>query len=291
MVAVEIARVAGLATVQDGGRPGHMHEGVPPGGALVPELLARANGAVGNPAAAAAIEVFGTLALTARGGALTLATDDGHVETLAGGNHFTLTASRGARVRYVAVRGGIDVPLFLGGRGTLLVAGVGGFRGRGLQRADVLEIGAIPSGDAVAGVHPPVDALAPIRVIVGPDDESFDDAALATLLGASFTVLAASDRTGIRLAGPSLRPRSEDDAPPAPMIRGAIQIPSSGDPIVMGPDHPTTGGYRVLATIVTADWSRFAARAIGARVRFAAMTVEAARREARREMYDDLRPV
>jgi biotin-dependent carboxylase-like uncharacterized protein len=276
---IEIVAIAGLATIQDAGRPGRMHEGVPPGGALVPDLLSRANAAARNARGEAAIEVFGGVTLTARD-SLLLAADDGVLRCLRAGERWTLGAE-GRRVRYVAVRGGIDVPSRLGGRGTLLVAGLGGQEGRALRRGDVLSIGrAVEHDGPLAGV-PDLDA--PVRVVPGPDRERFAEHALRTLLASAFVVSSRSDRVGVRLVGPALQRADGDVAVSGPMVRGAIQVPSSGEPIVLGPDHPTTGGYPVLATVVGADAGAVMARPIGASVRFvlrdqAALAADSARR-------------
>ena len=261
---IEIIAIAGLATIQDAGRPGRMHEGVPPGGAIVPDLLSRANAAARNARGEAAIEVFGGVTLTAHD-SLLLAADDGVGRRLRAGERWTLGAE-GKRVRYVAVRGGIDVPSRLGGRGTLLVAGLGGQDGRALRRGDVLSIGsAIERDDPLAGVP---DLNAPIRVVPGPDRERFAESALQMLLASAFVVSSRSDRVGARLVGPALQRADGDAAVSGPMVRGAIQVPSSGEPIVLGPDHPTTGGYPVLATVVGADAGAVMGRPIGASVRF-----------------------
>jgi biotin-dependent carboxylase-like uncharacterized protein len=262
--AIVVTRVAGVAMVQDGGRPGHMHEGVPPGGALVPELLVRANVAARNPPGAAAIESFGTLALEAREDVL-VAFDDGTAHPLAAGASLAV-ACEGARVRYVAVRGGIDVPELLGGRGTLLVAALGGHEGRALRRGDVLRAGDSPGLDAAMPSGP--DLVAPICIVPGPDRRRFPDDALELLLSSSFVVDARSDRVGVRLTGPALPRLGGDSGPSSPMVRGAIQVPPSGMAVVLGPDHPTTGGYPVLATVITRDFGSLAARPPGGRVRF-----------------------
>jgi biotin-dependent carboxylase-like uncharacterized protein len=264
---VEVARVAGLATVQDLGRPGHMHEGVPGGGALVPELLARANGAVGNPPGAPAIELFGRITLQT-GAELEVATEDGEVRVLSPGGELDVPGSPSVRVRYVAVRGGLDVPLFLGGRGTLLVAGAGGFQGRALRRGDRIPVATTGRVDRPE-VHGPLELDRPIRIVAGPDDDRFEPSALRALLSSTFTVLASSDRVGTRLDGPVLSRRDSDDGLSLPMAPGAIEVPRPGPPIVLGPDHPTTVGYPVLAVVLGADLGRFAARHAGARVRFA----------------------
>jgi allophanate hydrolase subunit 2 len=104
--------------------------------------------------------------------------------------------------------------------------------------------------------------------VVGPDDARFSPEALHVLLGEPFSLSPSSDRTGSRLVGPPLPRLDADDLASAPMVAGAIEVPASGDPIVLGPDHPTTGGYPVLAVIVRADLGRFHARPVGATIRF-----------------------
>jgi allophanate hydrolase subunit 2 len=244
-----------------------MHEGVPPGGALVPELLARANAAAGNAPGEAALEVFGVVTLAAEAPILAAA-DDASVHLLRAGEPWTV-ASAGARVRYVAVRGGIDVPRVLGGRGTLVLAALGGLDGRPLRRGDVLPVGAAP------GVTGPVpespETTAPIRVVPGPDLDRFAPDALDLLLASSFAVDPTSDRAGIRLAGPPLPRAGDDTGASTPMVRGALQVPTTGL-IALGPDHPTTGGYPVIATIASASFGALAARSPGAQVRFVRWT-------------------
>jgi biotin-dependent carboxylase-like uncharacterized protein len=262
---IEVVRSAGLATVQDAGRRGHMHEGVPPGGALVPELLARANAAAHNPHDAAAIELFGSITLRADA-PVVVATDEGPASPLDAGATWSLS-SGAARVRYIALRGGVDVPRVLGGRGTLLVAGFGGYHGRALRAGDSLRPGDAPPGD---GALPPAPDLAgPIAVVLGPDADRFAPAAIDLLLGSEFTIDPRSDRSGTRLAGPALPRLGPDTGPSAPMLRGAIQVPASGQPIVLGPDHPTIGGYPVVATVVRSALGALDARPLRAPVRFA----------------------
>jgi biotin-dependent carboxylase-like uncharacterized protein len=261
---IEVASVAGLATVQDAGRNGRMHEGVPPGGALVPEMLARANAAVRNAPGEAALEVCGSITIIGRG-EVVVGTDDGAATPLHPGETCTVSA-RATRARYLAVRGGIDVPSVLGGKGTLLVARLGGHEGRPLRRGDVLRVGAAVPGDFPFPASADLDG--PITVVLGPDGERFDPSAVAVLLGSTFAVDARSDRVGTRLTGPRLVCASDAAAVSAPMVRGAIQVPASGEPIVLGPDHPTTGGYPVIATVVRRDQGALGARPVGAPVRF-----------------------
>ncbi len=262
---LELAALAGLATVQDAGRPGRMHEGIPPGGAFVPELYRAANAAVGNAPGAAAVEVFGTLRVLAHV-ALVLSVDGEPAVALAAGASLDV-APGPARVRYVAVRGGLDVPRVLGGRGTLLVAGLGGHEGRALRRGDRLPVGAPGAADAPAvSVPPDLRPHEPVRVIPGPDLERFPPGAMAALAGAPLAVGPTGDRVGVRLVGPPAppwRPLALATAVSAPMTRGAIQVTPSGELLVLGPDHPTTGGYPVLAVVAAAELGRLLGRRPG----------------------------
>jgi biotin-dependent carboxylase-like uncharacterized protein len=264
---IEIASVAGIATIQDAGRAGHMNQGVPPGGALVPELLASANANARNAADEAAIEVQGALTIVARG-PVVLGTDDGDTFAMRDGDRRVIIGQQ-RLVHYVAVRGGIDLPRVLGGRGTLLVASLGGYEGRPLRRGDLVPVGKAPYRDAPpAERHASVDRYAPVRVVLGPDLDRFDPHAIDVLLTSTFAVDARSDRVGTRLGGPRLACAQDPAALSAPMVRGAIQVPPSGEPIVLGPDHPTIGGYPVIATVVRGHLGSLAGRRIGASVRF-----------------------
>lgn len=253
-----VVRAVGLVTVQDLGRPGHMHEGLAPGGALVPELLAAANRRVRNPDGAAAIEVMGTTTVRADGGVVA-ATDVMEARELRAGEELTVVSDR-HRVSYLAVRGGVDAPVVLGSRSAQLSAGLG----------QMLRAGAkLQAGDASVVVSPLerfVDNV-PIRVIAGPDLDAFAPDALLTLASATWTVSASSNRVGTRLEGPPL-PRTSRLETTRPMVRGAIEVPHDGQPIVLGPEHPVTGGYPVIGVIAHADLGRFFARPVGRQLRF-----------------------
>jgi biotin-dependent carboxylase-like uncharacterized protein len=261
---IGVVAVAGMVTVQDGGRPGHMHEGVPPGGALVPELLARANAGASNRPDEAALEVLGSVTISVDA-PTRVASEQGDARELRPGETWTVACGT-ARVRYVAIRGGVDVPAVLGGRGTLLVAGLGGHHGRVLRRGDELGAGGKPPHESVPPAPP--DADAPIVVLPGPDLDCFGKDALDRLVASPFVVDARSDRVGVRLTGPPLPRVVDDRGVSGPMVRGAVQVPPTG-PIVLGPDHPTTGGYPVLVTVVRASLGALCARPVGSPVRFA----------------------
>lgn len=224
----------GLATVQDGGRPGRMHEGVPPGGALSPEHLAAANLALGNAPDAPAVEHFGRLIVSCEE-RLVAATPDELVELCA--EPRALEPRR--RAGYLAVPGGFEM------------------RGR-LRRGDALRVRG--GGGSPRPPAPPASE-GPLRVIPGPDAGDLD-----ALLAAELTVSPVGDRVGVRLVGPPVAATPLESS--APMVRGAIQVTPSGELVVLGPDHPTTGGYPVIAVVASADVGRLFMSRPGERLRF-----------------------
>jgi allophanate hydrolase subunit 2 len=220
---------------------------------------------VNNAPDVAGLEIFGTVILRATV-SVAMASDDGEATDLPAGEARVLTCGP-ARVRYAAVRGGIAVPLVLGGRGTLVVASLGGHMGRPLVRGDRLTVGAEPRAAFAAPEVP--EPHSPIIVVPGPDLDRFEPDALGVLLGSEYRISPKSDRVGVRLVGPAPGRAGGDAGPSSPMVRGAIQVPPSGEPIVLGPDHPTMGGYPVLATVVTTCVGALMGRPPGTAVRFA----------------------
>jgi allophanate hydrolase subunit 2 len=246
-----VTRVVGLITIQDFGRVGHMHEGLSHGGALVPELLTRANRAVRNPDATAAVEILGRITVRAES-SIEIATDSSAPQIFRTGDEFTV-GSEPRRVAYLAVRGGVDAPVSLGSRATHLSAGLGSL----LRAGTRISAGSVPSAETQLT---PFDDRQTIRVVPGPDGLD-----LAPLTAGIYTVLPTSDRVGTRLEGPVL-PRGPEAT--RPMVRGAIEVPGDGQPIVLGPEHPTTGGYPLIGVIASADLGRFFAIRVGGSVRF-----------------------
>jgi allophanate hydrolase subunit 2 len=259
-MSLSVVRALGLVTVQDLGRPGRMHEAVPPGGALVADRLIAANRAVRNPDDAPALEILGQLTLRAEH-PLRIATDTLAPRELPAGGELVI-ASEPRRVAYLAVRGGLAAPLLLGGRGALLCAGLGGLvrTGQRFDTAGLAEVVPPPPGAAA-----PPDT--PIRLIAGPDPASFLPTALDLLLSSEYRILPSSDRVGTRLDGPAL-PRTDAPEVSRPMVLGAIEVPRDGKPIVLGPEHPTTGGYPVIAVVARADLGRLFSIRLGGTVRF-----------------------
>jgi biotin-dependent carboxylase-like uncharacterized protein len=250
-----IVSAAPGTTVQDGGRAGWLHAGVPPSGPLDPTAHAAANLAVGNRAGAAALEIpLGSLRL-ALAGSLVWSIDGAEPVEGTSGDEIAVAAGDRA-VRYVAVRGDIDVPVVLGSKATLLSAALGGLDGRALRAGDVLCVRLDTSPwrrlEHAPSVALPDEGVA-LRVRPGPHVGQFPAGALEHLLAHGWRVSARSDRVGTRLEGTPI-PRDRDDRlPPCPMLRGAVQVTTDGTPIVLGPDHPVTGGYPVLAVVTRAS--------------------------------------
>jgi allophanate hydrolase subunit 2 len=252
-----IVHALGLVTVQDLGRPGRMHEAIPPGGALVPELLVAANRRALNPDGAPAVEVLGRLVVRAARDA-TVATDE-HARRLRAGDELAVESGP-RRVAYLAVRGGVDAPTVLGGRGALLCAGLGA----PLRAGDAIRAGNEPESEPFD--YEPFDDGDRIGVIPGPDLDAFSPGAIDRLTSSTYRISPGSDRIGTRLFGEALPPLRTGAS--RPMVRGAIEVPGDGQPIVLGPEHPTTGGYPILAVVAHGDLGRFFAIRLGGSVRF-----------------------
>jgi KipI family sensor histidine kinase inhibitor len=271
---LEVVRAAGIALLVDGGRRGRMHDGVPHGGPLVRSMFGRANALAGNAPSACAVEVSGTLEVVARGGSVVIAEDTERVELADGERHVVSTRGR-TRVAYLAIAGGIEAPVVLGGRGALLAAGIGGLLKRGERLAPSRS--SSRSGSSSAPPSLTFDD-APIAIVAGPDSAA--GSALEAMTRHELRVSTASDRTGTRLEGWSPEavdasrrasestPSRETTRSSTPMVIGAIELTPSGL-IVLGPDHPTTGGYPVVALVRASSLDALFRRPIGASIRFA----------------------
>lgn len=260
-----VVKVVGLATIQDFGRRGHMHEGVPPGGALVPDEMMAANFGASNDDGEPVIEVMGQLVVRATAVTIVYETST-ELHVLHEGDELVIE-SRERRCTYLAVRGGVAAREVLDGRGTLLGAGLGS----SLRVNDIITSAHSPERQPKPGTmlftrHEGDDLL--IDVLAGPDLLAFKAAAMSLLFSASYRVLPTSNRVGTRLAGPAL-PRMPDYREVSrPMVQGALEVPGDGQPIVLGPDHPTTGGYPIIAVIPCKALSAFHSVPVGGLVRF-----------------------
>lgn len=311
-----IRKAGTLSSVQDLGRVGYRHIGVPLSGALDGESLELANALVGNAPGAAALEIlYGgpRIEVVAETVRIALAGGEGRIvgeggrripawqsATLERGEVFEIVADRRLSCSYLAVAGGLAVPLFLGSASTSLRAGIGGFEGRALKEGDALPLAfaRAPQREELYLPAPPSrKSEEKIAVVLGPQEEYFTEEALSLLLESEFRVSAAADRMGMRLEGPRLSHRDGWDIVSDAIPTGAIQVPGSGQPIVLLADHQTTGGYPKIATIVSADLPVIGRRRPGDRVAFRALGIEAAEalaREARRSrdaLLRSLKPV
>ena len=249
---IEVVDPGPLATVQDHGRPGFAHLGVSPSGAADRRALDRGNLQVGNAPGAAALEC--TIAgprlrfLVPAVVALTGAEERGPFEVEAGDELDVGPYRRGVRV-YVCVHGGIDAAPVLGSRSTDLLGGLGPAP---LRPGDLLRIGA----DTAAPLDPEPYELPDrplLRVSPGPRADWFAAGALETLTASEWRVRPDSNRVGLRLDGPQLGRAREGELESEGVVAGALQVPPNGRPILLGPDHPTTGGYPVLAVVAADD--------------------------------------
>jgi biotin-dependent carboxylase-like uncharacterized protein len=269
--------------VQDLGRYGWAHLGVPPSGALDPAALALANRLVGNLEGAAGLEILrGGCAFDAKGSvriALTGAQLPLHVDgrprawgtavsVLAGQRIDVGVASVGLRA-WLAVAGGIEAPVVLGSRSTDTLSGLGPDPVRaGDQLACVGT--APPPGDGDA--TPPRHEVGPVvlHVRMGPRVDEITPDALRRFLAEEFVATPESNRVGIRLrgAGGGLERRHGDELASEGIVTGAVQLPSGGEPLIFLADHPVTGGYPVIAVVDRDDLGRCAQLRPGDHVRF-----------------------
>ncbi|SEG42215.1 biotin-dependent carboxylase uncharacterized domain-containing protein [Nonomuraea solani] len=273
---IEVVTPGPYATVQDLGRPGLAHLGVPRSGAADAPSLRLANRLVGNPERLAGIELtFGRARLrfldaawVALAGA-PLASEAGMGAPFwvpAGGELRLGAPVRGLRT-YLAVRGGIAVEPVLGSRSTDSLSGLGP---EPLRAGTLLPVGR-PEGVISVDLAPlpgPADGPAVLGILPGPRDDWFVPEALETLCAGPYTVSQDSNRVGVRLTGPGPARAKEGELPSEGMVAGAIQVPPDGQPIVFLADHPPTGGYPVIGVVRTADIPVAAQLRPGDEVRF-----------------------
>jgi len=261
-----------LTTVQDAGRWGFQSRGVPVAGPMDPVSFRLANAIVGNRRDASALEVTllgpelifeDARTIVVTGAEFAITVDDvevprnARVTVPAGGRLRFGSRQLGARA-YLAVEGGISVPPRLGSRATHVISGMGGFEGRALRSGDTLPLGSrVPAAPVPAGSGLPVVPLPGphglIRVLPGPQLDLFADDALDALRSSPYTIAQNSDRMGFRLEGPRLVHAGSPDIISDATPLGVLQVPASGQPILLMADRQTTGGYPKIATVITAD--------------------------------------
>jgi len=260
-----------LTTVQDLGRRGYQGLGVPVSGPMDLYSHRLANLVLGNDPMAAALEITLMGPELVAEGAITCAVAGAEIETIVDGNpvspHVPFTVSPGGRIRFgarrrgarlaFAVCGGFDVAATLGSRATHLVSRMGPFGGRALRTGDILPVGSTNSpGSAGLGSTKPLELPqggAWLRVVPAVHRDRFTDDAWGRLVHQEFIVTPQSNRMGYRLDGPTLTHTTSADILSEAMPLGAIQVPASGQPILLLAERATTGGYATIANVITAD--------------------------------------
>jgi biotin-dependent carboxylase-like uncharacterized protein len=260
---IEIVEAGLSTTVQDRGRPGLASIGVSPSGAVDPALAARCNRLVGNAEDAAVLESAGGLRLRAIDAAVAASDVEPAARVLRAGEELVVPV--GVRQwHYVALRGGIAVDPVLGSCSTDTLGGIGP---AAVCTGDRLVLGPEPAAPPSGEIAPVRDLVASARVTPGPRHDWFASNAWATLVGADWTVTLGS-RVGVRLAGPLIARARVGELASEGLVRGAIQVPPDGQPVMMLADHPTTGGYPVIAVVDPTDVAALAQTLPGGRVRF-----------------------
>lgn len=300
-----------LTTVQDLGRVGFQNDGVSPGGAMDRFAMRAANLLVGNREDAAGLEI------TLKGPALEFERDaliavcgadlSPSVADLELPGWRAAWVARGSVLRfgrrvwgcraYLAIAGGIEVPVVLGSKSTYVAARIGGFEGRRLARGDRLSVGkaaewaAGTMAEAVARGGPVPFALTdvrmspdvyglygsqPVRFIRGPHFELLSRGDQRLFTSQIFEVTPRSDRMGYRLGGAALRSAGVADMVSTGVVTGTVQLPPGGEPILLMAERQTTGGYPIVAVVATVDLPLVAQLRPGDPIRFAETTIEEA---------------
>ena len=297
-----------LSTIQDAGRRGFQASGFSPGGAMDLPAARAANLLVGNAMDMAVVEMT-MMGITAKFEcathfALTGADFDAHLNDVPVPACQAIRARAGDELRcgfavagcrgYLAVAGGFAIDPVLGSCSTNLKCGLGGFEGRKLAAGDVLPLRwpelpfsrvteyrmPVPlyiKGKARAGA-----ANITLRAVPGPQDSAFTADGIAQFFSGQYVVTPASDRMGIKLEGAKIEAHAGSDIISDGIAAGSVQVPASGQPIVMMADRQTTGGYAKIATVISADLHLLAQARPGDFVRFVSIDVREAQNIARR---------
>jgi len=297
-----VERAGFLSSVQDLGRTGFRQFGVSLGGALDPFAMRVANLVVGNDERAAGLEItLGGLQLRFNderivawcGGDFEVEIGSqslpaGHVARLQAGDKVKFrTPQIGCRA-WLAIFGGVDVPIVLGSRSTDLRANFGGFDGRALRDGDVIPLGSRPESPVpvtrISSWTAPHDWVSParpspiLRFLRGMDWTRFNASTLQRLTSEPFTVSSDSDRMGVRLTGPELSRGDNIDLISEAVVPGTVQVPPSGQPILLLGDCQTIGGYPKIAQVITFDLGIAAQLRAGDHVRFSEVSMADAHR-------------
>ena len=284
-----------LTTVQDQGRIGYQQFGVSVSGVMDPRSASLANILVGNDEKEAVLECtmmgphlqFNQANCIAITGGDLMPTLDGKpipnytAVKVEAGQVLKFTMPKTGCRAFIAFAGGLDIPEVMGSRSTYMKAKIGGVEGRKLAKDDVIGFRAPKAELKNMNFRSMASEFVPrkeytVRVVLGPQDDYFTDAGIQTFLSEVYSVTAEFDRMGCRLEGAVIQHKDGGDIISDGIAFGAIQVPSSGNPIIMLGDRQTTGGYTKIANVISADFRILAQLKQGDKVRFEKVSVKAA---------------
>lgn len=291
-----------LTTVQDGGRYGYQQYGFTPAGAMDMRALRLGNLLVGNDENEAALEMTMLGASFAFNTAVVVAVTGADMQPMLcdvmrmpmntafpvqPGQTLSFGMARDGCRCYLAVAGGLDIPVVMGSRATHIKSGIGGLGGRALKAGDELPLLKPRKHVAWVGRKPvpyaPYGSHAIIRVVPGPQQDYFTQEGIETFYSQPYTVTSQSDRMGYKLDGPAIAHAQGADIISDAIVFGSVQVPSGGKPIIMMADRQTSGGYAKIATVCAVDLPLLAQCRPGDTLHFQAVTVRMAQRLLRRQ--------
>ena len=299
-----------LSTIQDLGRYGFQHLGIPESGAMDKFALRVGNSLLGNPENRAAIEITGigpslifleNIEIAITGANLSPKINGSTIPQwqnilISKNDHLTFEDAIDGFRSYICIKGGIDCPNVLGSKSTFLKGQFGGIEGRSLKENDIILANADRNNILPSKKLPP-EYTNPIygnhhilRIILGPQNNHFTDNALSTLVESQYKITLESDRVGYRLEGPELEHIDKPDILSDGSPPGAIQIPGNGQPTILMADRGTTGGYAKIGTIISTDISQIAQASPGQIITFQIVNQEeaSALRQAQEQIFIDL---
>lgn len=305
MAELKISAAGPYTSLQDSGRTGYQALGVPEGGAVDPDARITANWLVSQPPEVAGFEVFiGGLSVqtdtplaVGLSGSLTdtlsITSTSGHSRVepagqtvyLDAGDTVTVPPLRGTNLAFLAVSARFDLPAVFGSVGISANARIGGLDGGTLKTGDRLRLKQVDHKPDYRRLDPALDILFAAQdsfgVVLGPQDFCFDAEQIDRLVSADWRLTTRMDRMGLRLSGPALQHKTTADILSDGIVKGAVQVPGDGQPIILMADHQTTGGYTKIATVISADLPRLTRLAAHRTIRFTVASQQEAEDRAR----------
>lgn len=298
---IEIINPGMLTTVQDYGRVGVMKNGFTQNGAMDRYSMTVANRLCGNCDNAPVLEIT-VMGITAKfnkdcifclsGADFSSKLNDNPIRTnkaykASNGDVLTMGSAKNGMRSYLAVSGGIAGEYVMGSASTDLKFSLGGYQGRRLKAGDVLQIGSgsFPLDDIEKWqiAENSYEDNIQLRVVLGPQDKMFTADDIRLFLSQEYTVTPQADRMGVRLSGKPLQSKSGMDIISDGIVLGSIQVPNSGEPIILMADHQTTGGYAKIATVISVDLPLVAQARPNSKIHFKAVSIDVAEREVKKQ--------